>query len=150
MNDKPDRQPSPGMSTLLDRFSVLVPQVEVKETCPYFNDREATFRCCDGMLAAPMYRDLLDDGYRRNGYVLYRPECQGCSECKVLRVPVATFKKSKEQRRIWNRLEGRMEVRLQRPQASREKLNMYRDYLLYQHGDTDGAATPESYKAFLM
>lgn len=150
MNDKPVRQPSPGVSTLLQRFSMLVPQAEIKETCPYFEDRQATFRCCDGMLAAPMYRDLLDHGYRRSGYVMYRPICQGCSECKILRAPVATFKKSKAQRRIWNRLADRIEVRTQRPRASREKLRLYRDYLLYQHGSTDGAATPTSYKAFLM
>jgi len=138
------------MSTLLDRFASLIPMVDVKEKCPYFEGREATFRGCDGVLVAPLFRELLDNGFRRNGNVVYRPVCQGCSECKVLRVPIASFQRSKAQRRVWNRLEGLIDVKVVRPTISREKLKMYHDYLVFQHGDTDGAANPESYRAFLM
>src|SRR5262249_44967856 len=50
-------------------------------------------------LAPGVYHSLMDLNFRRLGQVFYRPECEGCRECRMLRVPVASFRPSRAQRR---------------------------------------------------
>jgi arginyl-tRNA--protein-N-Asp/Glu arginylyltransferase len=45
----------------------------------------------------------LASGDRRVGRMLYRTQCPTCSACEPLRVPVADFRPSKSQRRIWRK-----------------------------------------------
>jgi len=103
----------------------------------------------DGNHAGHLYRPLMDAGFRRSGRLLYRPECFECDACKVLRVPVDAFRKTKEQRRIWNRGVREFDVRIAQPSYSAEKLSLQKRYLAFQHDQQD-APDPESYDAFLV
>ncbi|HEX72619.1 MAG TPA: arginyltransferase [Candidatus Hydrogenedentes bacterium] len=123
---------------------------DVPEPCPYLPDRVATLRFVDGFAAAPMYRLLLDRGYRRSGCYAYRPVCQGCDECQSLRVPVETFRMSKEQRRIWNRGRRIFEASIAAPSFSEEKLDIYRRYLQFQHNDHERKVDEPRYREFLV
>ena len=49
------------------------------------------------------FADLLDRGWRRFGYQLFRPRCPACARCRSLRVKVADFKPNKAQRRALTR-----------------------------------------------
>ena len=123
---------------------------DVPEPCPYLPDRVSTLRFVDGFAAAPMYRLLLDHGYRRSGCYAYRPVCQGCDECQSLRVPVETFQMSKEQRRVWNRGRRIFEASITAPSFSKEKLDIYRRYLQYQHNDHKPKVDEPRYREFLV
>jgi leucyl-tRNA---protein transferase len=46
---------------------------------------------------------LLARGWRRFGPIAFRPACETCAECVPLRIPVATFRPSRSQRRARNR-----------------------------------------------
>lgn len=119
--------------------------------CPYLPDREAHLLYLYGDLAGPLYRRLLDNGYRRSGTYLYRPDCPGCNECKVLRVPVAEFRMSKEQRRVWNRGRRVFTIELADPQYSDERAAILRRYLENQHKRAEDAPrTRESYEDFYV
>ena len=105
--------------------------------CPYLPDRDASLLFLDGSMGPALYRQLLDNGYRRHGVFMYRPDCAECTECKVLRVPIDAFARSKDQRRIWNRGKKTFEVRLEAPAYHPLKADLYRRYLEYQHASED-------------
>lgn len=115
--------------------------------CPYLSDRMANLLFLRGGDVGSLYRMLLDEGYRRSGIHLYRPDCHGCLECQILRIPVPAFQMSKSQKRVWKK--GQIfDYRIVRPAANSEKLELYEKYLRFQH---DGAAIDEdSYRRFLV
>lgn len=117
--------------------------------CPYLPDRIMRLLYLDGSQVPHMYRALLDQGFRRSGHYLYRPECGSCAECKVLRIPVDTFRKTKEQRRIWNRGVRVFAVRVAPAAYSDEKLDLQRRYLQFQH-PREELPDEASYRHFLV
>lgn len=122
------------------------------DICPYLPSEVATFRVGDGLAAAPWYRQLLDLGYRRSGFQVYRPVCRMCAECRTLRVPVSAFRRSKEQRRVWNRCHGRFEIQIGAPAWTPEKRLLYSRYLRLHHGSdrSETSGDEDSYTRFLV
>lgn len=139
-------EPAPELN-VLERLLTLG---DIGDDCPYLPGRQATFRYLDGRLAAPYYRGLLDRGYRRAGALMYRPLCDRCHECRVLRVPVRTFRRTKSQRRAWNKAAPSFELSVGAPAYSDEKADLYRTYLRYQHDDRSEELDRESYERFLV
>lgn len=134
----------------LDAIEEAIRLTEVVEPCPYLNDRVMTLRFCHGLLAGHYYGGLLDRGYRRTGNLLYQPVCRDCQECHVLRVPVDTFRRSKEQRRIWNRGQADFTHVIAKPGYTPEKAGIYRRYLEAQHEPDEAAASEEHFSRFLV
>lgn len=116
--------------------------------CPYLPDRDQRLLFLRGDTVGQLYRILLDEGYRRSGEHLYRPACEGCYECKVLRVPVADFKPSKSQRRIYKKGKDLFHIEAGRPKADEQRIVMYNRYLAFQHRNPDGPESLESYRRF--
>jgi len=123
---------------------------DVTDPCPYLPGREATLRFGNGRLVGRHYQQLLDWGYRRNGVYVYRPVCQSCRECWVLRVPVAQFQMTKSQRKIWNRGLTHFEVDWGSCAYTPEKAALYQRYLAFQHGTEEGPVDEARYSAFLV
>ena len=112
--------------------------------CGYLPDRDWSLNYeVVGELTPLEYQDRLKAGWRRFGYSLFRPACPSCRMCLSLRVPVATFCPDRSQRRALaaNRA---VEVVVGRPEATREKLNLYDRFHEYQRaakGGPDGGPT---------
>jgi arginyl-tRNA--protein-N-Asp/Glu arginylyltransferase len=98
------------------------------QACPYLEGRVARM---------PLWRQLrrltLDEtdarfarSERRVGTCLYRTECPACSACEGLRIPVATFRPTKSQRRVARKWEGRSRVELGPPTLSARHLDLFR------------------------
>jgi len=120
--------------------------------CSYFGDRQAATLFADP--AAPfdmrIYQWLIDQGFRRSGEHIYRPNCDGCSDCIPLRVPVRNWRPDRSQRRIWNRSAARIEVRALAPRFDPSHYSLYAGYIASRHPGGDMAGnTPESYLRFL-
>lgn len=49
------------------------------------------------------WESMLERGWRRFGVAYFRPACAVCAQCVPLRVPVAEFKPTRNQRRVLNR-----------------------------------------------
>ena len=79
---------------------------------------------------------LTDLGFRRSGEHIYRPWCEGCGECKSVRVPLNHFKVSKSQKRVLKRNQD-LEVSFEMPSSSDEVYQLYADYINQRHSDGD-------------
>ena len=88
-------------------------------------------------MSGEWYQRLLDAGFRRSGAIIYQPMCTGCRSCIPLRVPVETFKPSKSQRRVLGRNKD-VAVTAGRPEATREKWEMYERYQREWHHNHSG------------
>jgi arginine-tRNA-protein transferase len=74
--------------------------VEPSRPCSYLDQAIARLEIRLMLDVAPNELDaLLERGWRRFGPCYFRPACARCNECVPLRVPAATFRASKSQRR---------------------------------------------------
>lgn len=103
------------------------------EPCPYLPQRGAQLQ---GFFSAGVtdktYRVLLDHSFRRAGQFFYQPACVNCSECRPIRVPVASFAPSKSQRRCWTR-NSQLHVEIAPPELTQEKWELYASYQRLKH-----------------
>jgi arginyl-tRNA--protein-N-Asp/Glu arginylyltransferase len=79
---------------------------------------------------------LTDLGFRRSGEHIYRPWCEGCGECKSVRVPLNLFHVSKSQKRVLKRNQD-LEVSFEMPSSSDEIYHLYANYINQRHSDGD-------------
>ncbi|MBI5093411.1 MAG: arginyltransferase [Candidatus Hydrogenedentes bacterium] len=118
--------------------------------CPYLPGRAANHLFLDGRPIGNAYRTLLDAGYRRHGRVLYRTDCDSCHLCQIIRVPLASFRPNRSQRRTWRQGKLTFDVRLAAPSYDPEKAAMYHRYLVYQHGYSGEPIDEERYTDFFV
>jgi arginine-tRNA-protein transferase len=85
-----------------------------------------------GELSLAEYHALLIQNWRRFGTMLFRPACTGCSACRSLRVPVATFQPDRSQRRCREQNDGSVTLRIGKPSVSEAKLALYDRYHAFQ------------------
>lgn len=78
-----------------------------------------------GELSAEEYQARLLAGWRRFGHSLFRPTCPACRKCLSLRVPVATFRPDRSQRRCLAANDGEVNLVIGEPKVTREKLALY-------------------------
>jgi arginine-tRNA-protein transferase len=104
--------------------------------CPYLPGRDARHLT---IVPTPMfpgvYHALMDLNFRRLGPVFYRTRCEGCDECRMLRVLVAEFAPTRAQRRCRAR-NADVSVGVAAPAPDAEKLALYRRYLDARHDRT--------------
>lgn len=118
--------------------------------CAYLPGRMSRLLYLVGSLDSSVYRLLLDEGYRRTGQSLYRPDCEGCSECRVFRIPIHTFRMTDSQKRVWKKGNALFRYELKKPEYDPKKLRMYRRYLLYQHRRYESDLDEHGYYDFFV
>jgi leucyl-tRNA---protein transferase len=102
-------------------------------TCEYLPDRVWQLRYeLVPHLRPTDYMQRLQQGWRRFGWVMFRPQCPSCQMCQSLRVPVATFRPNSSQRRAWKRNHGEVTVRIGAPALSRDRLDLWASF--HRHG----------------
>ncbi len=116
--------------------------------CSYLTDQQATtlFLDPDESVDQQLSGLLADNGFRRSGSHYYRPYCETCNACTPVRVLVNAFKRSKGQRRIWNKNQD-LSVHCSAPAFNRERYRLYRRYIRARH--TDGDMFPPSPRQFI-
>ncbi len=93
--------------------------------------------------------ELLNNGFRRSGDHVYRPQCQNCSECRSLRIPVAQFKVNRSQRRNW-RSNHELQHNIANNNFKDEHFQLYQKYLNSRHqGSEMSNPSPDDFLGFL-
>ncbi len=121
--------------------------------CPYLPKQTARLP-----LRLPMRRlrpvelaQRLAAGDRRQGLLLYRPNCPRCAACEAIRIDVHEFRPSKTQRRIARRGDAALETAIGRPVTTAEKVVLYNSHKV-ERGLLigDGLIDEEGYEQFLV
>ena len=116
--------------------------------CPYLPGRDSRLVALrPERLTLGLYRLFLDLNFRRLGAIVYRPACEGCRECRQIRVDVRRFRPSRAQRRCLGR-NADVLAETGRPEATEEKHEVYRRYLVARH-DGQMSGSWEEFREFL-
>ncbi len=140
MSYAPDLEHRIRTEALGRRLQVLDLAPGPPHPCPYRPGLEArALTLQPDELPRGFYQSFLDLNFRRLGRFLYRPCCEGCRSCRQLRVPVASFKPNRAQRRCLGR-NADLQVELGQPAPSAAKQRLYARYLQGRHdGLMDGS-----------
>ena len=122
-----------------------------EHTCGYWYDRAARDIVLDPRdpNLPRLYAQALQNGFRRSGGHVYRPNCNGCRACVPVRIAVEHFQPDRSQRRC---LKRNADVTMETAKAVRdeEAFALYRRYLHHRHrGGGMDQATPLDFDAFV-
>lgn len=119
--------------------------------CGYLSNQLATTAFVDPTLPKNnlLYDKLCQEGFRRSGEHIYRPNCHDCQACISVRLPVQQFTPRRSQRRVWQKNQD-LTVFATTPIFEPEHFNLYCRYLATRHknGGMDNP-TPNGYMQFL-
>ena len=79
---------------------------------------------------------LINRGWRRFGCYYFHPICQGCNECKSVRINVKEFKLRKSQKKAIKR-NRETEIIIQKPTISQAHIELYNKYHAFKHKKDD-------------
>ncbi len=98
------------------------------------------------------YAQLLERGYRRFGWQVFRPACRNCAGCRSLRIPLSRFEPAAHERRIL-RKNQLIRAELHPLFVTAQHVDLYNLYHRYMHEQKGWAlqkVTAETYReAFL-
>ncbi len=152
-----DPHTPPALASTRPLLRFPLPQLIVDRSphpCPYLQGRTAVLpmRLPMRRLTASDLDACLADGDRRQGVLLYRPDCGSCQACIPIRLDVAVFQPSAAQRRAERVGRQRLSVTLGPPRADAERVALYN---LHKRGrgldePDEEEASERDYAAFLV
>jgi arginine-tRNA-protein transferase len=106
--------------------------------CSYLDGQEATTLFIDPQteVDVELYSHLSDLGFRRSGDHIYRPHCQSCAACIPVRIPVAQYGPTRQQKRTWRRNQD-LRVHIAKTLNLPLYYPLYAHYIRERHADGD-------------
>ncbi len=145
----------PDYSLIARMIASTLCQTGAEFACPYVPGRAARFSGfdCDRPLPEGLYDSLMQVNFRRNGSVVYRPDCRGCSDCRMIRLPVRGLQLNRSQRRCLSRNQD-LTISIEPARPTDEKHALYARYLAARHttplGEEDAMdGSREEFEGFL-
>jgi len=107
--------------SMLDYECAYLPKRSVRMYYKYVQNASKTFATA-----------VIARGWRRFGKYFFHPVCNGCNECKSIRIDAKNYKFSKSQRKTIRRNE-RTQIIVQKPTLTQAHLDLYNKYHAYKH-----------------
>jgi arginyl-tRNA--protein-N-Asp/Glu arginylyltransferase len=106
--------------------------------CSYLAEQRAITLFADPQapMNSTLYGQLSLYGFRRSGNYIYRPQCQDCQACIPVRIPVAEFVPSRQQKRTRS-FNDDIEVSSVNANFVQEHYDLYARYIHLRHADGD-------------
>jgi leucyl-tRNA---protein transferase len=122
-----------------------------KHQCSYLDDEIAQPAFVHPLfdMTNAIYSELVKQGYRRSGDEVYSPHCPNCSACIPVRLRVADFMASRNQKRCLRKNVDTQAV-IKPAEFDKAHYEMYLRYQAARHGDgTMANSSPNDYQHFL-
>ncbi|MGH8475518.1 MAG: arginyltransferase [Methylococcales bacterium] len=119
--------------------------------CGYLPGRSArsAFLVSDRERVAGDYHNLIQQGFRRSGNLVYRPCCRSCTACVPVRIPVERFNPSRKQKRTWKKNDD-LRVIEKPPVYNENHFKLYQRYVKARHANGHmSESSREEYIQFL-
>ena len=114
MNEKPDLLNPPSTDfSMLDYDCAYLPEKKVRMHYKYVDNDSKTFATA-----------VIARGWRRFGKYYFHPICNGCNECKSIRINVQDHTFSKSQRKILRKNEE-TQIIVQAPSLTSTHIDLY-------------------------
>lgn len=120
--------------------------------CSYLLHRQAHTLFLDprDTITPELYQVLTEQGFRRSGGHLYRPQCRNCQQCVPTRVPVEPFAPRRRQRRVAAR-NGDLRVQIHHAAFAPRYYDLYARYIAGRHADGDMfPPSTDQFRSFLL
>jgi arginine-tRNA-protein transferase len=121
--------------------------------CPYLPGQTARLplRLPLRPLRPSEFTQRLQSGDRRQGLLLYRPDCPACQACEAIRIDVNTFAADKTQRRVFRRGEATLQTAIGPPSVTADKVALFNRHKV-ERGlrPDDEVADADAYEQFLV
>lgn len=108
--------------------------------CPYLAGESARLplRLPLARLSRVQLDQRLSQGERRQGRLVYRPECPACSACEAIRIPVSEYRMSKTERRVARLGERRIDTEIGVVTADERRAVLYNRHKIGRGLSNDG------------
>ena len=123
----------------------------VVDECPYLDDKQSASILVDPdhKVDATLFAMLSRSGFRRSGNMLYAPKCPSCNACVSVRIPVARFRASRSQRRVWKKNMD-IQTSIETVRFEQQHFDLYLKYQQARHADSSMCDDdPEKYIGFI-
>lgn len=120
--------------------------------CSYIPGEEASTLFVDPEQEIDLetYTFLSERGYRRSGDYMYRPDCLSCQACISLRIPIAKYRFSRNDKRLINRNQDLTVRSIDSITEDESFYRLYEAYINQRHQDGDMyPANQQQYSSFL-
>ena len=139
MNDTifTDVPPASTDFSMLDYECAYLPNKSVRMSYKYIENATQAYNTA-----------LINRGWRRFGCYYFHPICNGCNECKSIRINVNDFELRKSQKKSIKRNKG-TEIIIQKPTLSQAHIDLYNKYHAFKHQQDDWThrnISPREYK----
>ena len=97
-----------------------------------------------------LYTALINQGFRRSGEHVYRPNCDECKACISVRIPVSKYQFSRSEKRVLKKSQG-FRFSTEPANFNQQHYLLFDKYISERHRDGDMFPTsPRQYKEFLL
>jgi hypothetical protein len=108
----------------------------VSEPCPYIPGETSTAEVFKADGGLDRYEELIPQGWRRSGSLLYRYRCAGCARCIPIRLPASRIQGGKRLSRLLS-VNSDLSLRLLPSKFRDEHFRLYEKYCKARHPETD-------------
>ena len=113
-------------------MEILTQFTTLEEQCSYLSDKMQRIHYKYIDECSNKYQNrLVKRGWRRFGQLFLRPNCDGCSECKSIKIDVKNYEFSKSARRVI-RKNANTQIVIQKPEVTQEHIKLYNKFHAHQ------------------
>lgn len=141
------------MPIRVNHFSKMKLHITESYPCSYLSNQLARSQIAvpdNATVDTHTYAKLIQAGFRRSGYFVYRPNCEHCTACVPVRIVVDQFVPNRTQRRAWKRHHD-LRVNLHKLHFHPDHFRLYRRYQQKRHALSEMSCdTHDQYCEFLL